>query len=394
MEARPRVAEILEATTGGTRTHMRLLLSHIDRSRFEVELICADRRNPEFRADIAAFRSRGIPVHVIDMVRTVHPVRDVRSYLGLSRCLRQRRFDLVHTHSSKAGFLGRIAARRARVPAVVHTPHAFAFQDPRRRAAGRLYLAAERLAGRVTDRLICVSPSEREAALAYGVVRPERAQVVLNGVDLEEAARDGRPDVGLRRELGLDERGLVVGTVAEFRPQKGLCAWIEAAREVLARRDDVRFLIVGSGPARARVTRLVAQAGIGERCLVVQPTRPIWRYYALMDLFVLTSLWEGLPYGVIEAMACGKPVVATDVPGTRDAVRHGVSGLLVPAGDVGAVAGAIERLLDRPDERGRMGREGRVLAQRQFEIHDQVRRLEAVYAELCGGALRPPSSGR
>lgn len=389
MNGKIRVAEILEATTGGTRTYIHLLLTHIDRTRFDVELICAERRNPDFAADLAKFARLGIPVHRVDMVRPIRPVRDLRSYFELVRCLRRRRFDIVHTHSSKAGFLGRLAARRAGIPGVAHTPHAFAFQGSSNRLLRRLYQAAERFAARRMNVLVCVSKSELEIALRCGIVKPNQARVVFNGVDFDEAARYRMPDSGLCRKLGLGRERTVLGTVAEFRPQKGLPDLVRAASRVLERRQDVHFLVLGWGSEQSRLQALVSSAGIADRFTIAKPEGTIWKYYAVMDVFLLTSLWEGLPYTVLEAMAAAKPVVATDVAGTREAVEHETTGLLVPAGDPEAAAEALLRLVDDPALRRRMGEAGRRRVERHFGVRAQVHRVEQVYAALYQETRQP-----
>jgi glycosyltransferase involved in cell wall biosynthesis len=380
-----RVAEILEATTGGTRTHLGHLFDHIDRARFDATLVCSNKRNKHFAADLDRYRQMGVGVEVIAMTRSVNPLRDLVSLVRLYLYLRRHSFHIVHTHSSKAGFLGRLSAWWAGVPVIVHTPHGFAFQDPSTRFARPLFLWAERLVGRLSSALVCVSPSERGVAVAAGVVRPGRAFVVENGVDVAAAERHGRAGDEVRRRLGIEARSKVVGTVSEFRPQKCLDQLIHAAKAVLTARADVTFLIAGEGELAAPLRQLAASLGIEARCKIVPAAGVIWQYYAAMDVFVLASSWEGMPYAVLEAMAVGKPVIATDVAGTRDVVVRGKTGLLVPPGDREALAGAIATLLDDPQRSERMGAEGKARVRDLYRAELTVRRLEAIYAGLHAG---------
>jgi glycosyltransferase involved in cell wall biosynthesis len=385
-EFKIKVAEILEATVGGTRTHMELLLEHIDKSKFDVTLVCSTARNPQFTEELSKFENEGIKVRVINMVREVSPLRDALSLLQLYFYLRGRSFDVVHTHSSKAGMLGRLAARWASVPAIIHTPHAFAFQGDSNRLARRLFLKAERLAGRWTTALLCVSEGERQVAIKNKVIEPRKALVIDNSVDLKpvDHAFDSRPSCWPGSDPA--QRGLVVGTVADLRPQKGLGHFIRAAKYVLERPERVSFLIIGHGWLRDELNALIASCHIQERVKIISVRKDIWQYYALMDVFVLTSLWEGLPYAILEAMAMSKPVVATDISGCRDIVVDGKTGLLVPPRDDRAIAGAILKLLADAPLRKRMGEQGRQLVEQKYRIESKIKELEKTYERLCAGS--------
>lgn len=377
-----KVAQVLEATVGGTRTHLDLLLTHLDKEKFQVTLFCSTRRCPEFEADLDRLRREGVRVVTVDMVRPLHPWRDPLGCWRLFRHFRRGRFDVVHAHSSKAGGLGRAAARMARVPVVVYTPHAFAFQQKAKAGAGTLYLLLERLARRWTDALVCVSEGERDLAVRRGVAVPGRTFVIPNGVELAAADRHLSavpPAVG-------GGHGEVVGCVADLRPQKGLQHLVAAAGIVLRRRPRTTFLLIGSGEMGPALEALIEAHGIGANFKIITAGPPLWEYYARMDVFVLTSLWEGLPYALLEAMAMRRPVVATDVDGSREAVRDGRSGYLVPPGDAEATAAAILRLLEDASLRAAMGAEGRRAVERDYLINRRIRDLEDVYESLHAAA--------
>lgn len=377
-----KVAQVLEATVGGTRTHLNLILTHIDRTKFDVTLICSTTRCQQSVADLERFRSSGFKVMVVDMVRSINPWKDLAGCWRMFHYLRRENFDLVHTHSSKAGVVGRLAAHLAGVPIIVHTPHAFAFQQSVSRLTYLLYVMVERLVGRWTDLMVCVSHDERQIALAAKAVTPAACRVIHNGIDLDAIDCARHVDLKLRRELDCGDDDLIVGSVADLRPQKGLKYLIGAAQRVLKACSRVKFFVVGSGDLIHELNRLISSCGIQNRFRFVAATEPIWKYYALMDIFVLPSLWEGLPYAVLEAMAMSKPVVATAVTGTREVIIPDKTGLLVPSRDEEALAAAVITLIGKPDLRRQMGANGRLVVESDFRIESKVKQLEAHYESL------------
>jgi glycosyltransferase involved in cell wall biosynthesis len=227
-----------------------------------------------------------------------------------------------------------------------------------------------------------VCEDERRLAIDNGIVVADSAFVIYNSIDVASADNHRLPDPRLRRKIGLDGVRFVVGTVADLRPQKGLRHFIRAAKLVAEEREDVGFLVVGSGSLFADLSLLVSDCGLEERVRIVAGEEAIWKYYALMDIFVLTSLWEGFPYAILEAMAMRKPVVATSVTGSREAVIEGKTGLLVPARDERAIARAALRLLDDAGLRDEMGAEGRRAIERNHLIQHRIKELEDVYERL------------
>jgi lipopolysaccharide/colanic/teichoic acid biosynthesis glycosyltransferase/glycosyltransferase involved in cell wall biosynthesis len=374
------VAEILEATAGGTLTHLDLLLGRIDRAKIDVSLVCSTTRGHAIDGKIEGYRQRGIAVHVIDMVRRIDPIRDLASVARLYVHLRRHPVDIVHTHSSKAGFVGRLAARLARVPVVIHTAHGFAFQDDRHPWVRPLYVAIERLAGRWTTVLLCVSRDERGLALAHGLVDPARAEVIYNSIDATAADACLEPDAALRARLGLEAATHLVGTVANLRPEKGLDDFIHAAGLVRDRRDDVSFLIVGSGSLAPRLEEQIARLGLTGRVVITHAEGAIWPYLSIMDVFVSTSLREGLPYAILEAMAMRRAIVATDVTGSRELIEDGATGRLVPPRDPARVADAVLGLLASADARTAFGAAARRRVEERHDIARAIPALESLYA--------------
>lgn len=382
--SRIRVLEVVEATAGGTRRHVTELVCRLPPARFEVSVLCSLERDPDYARDIHRMRQMGARVTVVPMVRNISPLRDGVAFGALVRHMRRGGYDIVHTHSSKAGFLGRWAAAVAGVPAIVHTPHTFAFQmgvAPWRRG---VYLFLERLAARVTDRFICVCRSEREVAVAAGVAPAARCVVIENGVPLSACGRNG-DRAARRRELGLAEDAPVVGMAGRFEPQKGHADLVKAAALVAARVPVVRFVLLGAGSLMPAVIAAIEQAGLREAFLLPGLVEDAVDYHAAFDVVALPSRWESLPYSLLEAMAAGKAIAATRVGGMAEAIEDGVSGRLVPPADPAAMAEALVGLLESPAERQALGAAARERARERYSLESMIARVAALYEHLAPG---------
>lgn len=320
------------------------------------------------------------------LVREVRPAADVRAYRQLKRIFRREGVDLVHTHSSKAGVLGRLAARAVGVPRVVHTVHGFGFHDAQPWIARAVFVGIERLAARATHRFVLVSRENLERGERDGVLDRRRAVIIRAGVDLDAFRR--RPEGGerLRRELGLSSGSAVVGTVACLKPQKAPLDFVAVAERIVKERPETTFLLVGDGELRDEVESAIAGRGLSARVRLLGWRHDVPELMSTFDLFLLTSHWEGLPMVLPQARASGLPIVATDVNGNREAVTEGRHGLLRPAGDVAGLADACLALLADPERRQRMGAAGREGLD-EFSEGAMLRAHVALYEELLGRPL-------
>lgn len=301
------------------------------------------------------------------------PANEVRALRGLRRLLEGGRFDLVHAHSSKAGALARLAARN-RV-AAVYSPHCFAFVGEVGGPQRALAIAVERLLGRRTAAILCVCEDEKRRALDARIAPSSRLHHIYNGV--EPCPEGAEVDERLAEWPG---EGPIVGAIAVLRRQKRLDLLIDAAPKILSEEPGARVAIVGNGPEEANLLAHAAALGLDrEPRFRMMPFRESsWRYLAGLDLFVLPSQWEAFPIGILEALACGVPQVATDVGGTGEAVSDGETGLLVrPAAD--EIARATVELLRDPDRRAAMARASRNRRDERFTIERMVAEITGVY---------------
>lgn len=373
-----RVLEVVEATAGGTRRHVTELVCNLNPEKFEVSVVCSTLRDPGYRADIEAMRRRGATVTVIPMVRNISPVRDAVAFFRIWRHIRQGGYDIVHTHSSKAGFLGRLAAAAAGVRSIIHTPHTFAFQMGVGPVFKALYRVLERRMSRLTTRYACVSRSEEESAVQAGLEAAGKCVLIENGLPESAFSETGNTEQ-LRRELGLKADDLVVGTAGRFEAQKGLHDLLRAAVLVLQRVPKVRFVLMGEGSLLPEIRALRDRLGLQETVLLPGEVEQAALFCKAFDVFVLPSLWESLPYSLLEAMAAGNAIVATRVGGVPDALVHGESGLLVPPADPEALAEALVYMLTMPGRRHEFGAAARLRAHGRFRLEAMVRKIEELY---------------
>jgi glycosyltransferase involved in cell wall biosynthesis len=324
------------------------------------------------------------------LVRPIRPLRDLRAVTGLARLFRRLRPDIVHTHSSKAGIIGRAAARAAGVPIVVHSIHGFGFHDGQPRWLRAALVGLERAAAPLTTHFIAVSRANLDRGAALGIVDPARASVIRSGIRVAAfgaaAAAAGPPGLALaRRALGLPPGVPVVGMIACLKPQKAPLDFVDAAARVAAARPDAHFVIVGDGELRARVEARARAVGLEGRLHLPGWRRDIPEVMAALDIVVLTSLWEGLPRVVPEAIAAGRPIVATAVDGTAEILRDGDNALLAAPRDRAGIAERILRLLQDPGLGPRLVERARPLL-REFDIEAMVRAQEDLYHKLLEAA--------
>ena len=377
----PRVLELInESGLGGGQTHV------LDLSR---GLAARGRWQPEVGAAGGgpleeAARDAAIPFHAL-------PFDDGGAY-GLMVALRERirtgAYDLVHTHGGIAGFWGRLAAVGTGVR-LVHTLHGIHYLHYDSRPRRLAYRVLDRALAGLTDRIICVCQSDLEHALDAGIVPPRRARAVLNGIDVEQVERTftrvstSRPALREHLHIGADE--IAVVTVARYHRQKGLPVLLAAFQGALAQVPSLRLVLAGSGPEQQALETLARELGVADRVSFWTDAGPAVKggAYAVADIFCLPSLWEGLPLVVLEAWACGLPLIATAVDGTREIVRPGLDGLLVPVSDPDAMAQAIVDLARDPARAKALADEGHRRVREDFNLARMVTETETVYDEVA-----------
>ena len=329
---------------------------------------------------------RGVPLasHP-DLVREIHPWKDYRAYRGLTESLRGSNgtppCHIVHTHTSKAGIVGRAAARAAGVPVIIHTVHGWGFHDYTPKPLRSAYVALERKAAKNTHALIAVTPRDIEKGLEEGIGTREQYRLVRSGVELEVFSNPPRGAHEVRKELGIPEQALVVGSVTRLSEQKDPITLARTIIQLTLRHPNLWCVVVGDGPMRKKFEDQLTQAGVRERVVLTGIRRDVPDLVNTFDVFLLTSLWEGLPRVVPQAMAAGRPVVCTSIDGCREIVDDGVNGYLVSPKQVDAIASRVHDLIENSELRTKMGAAGKESAQ-GFGHKEMVRKIIEVYDEF------------
>ncbi len=319
-------------------------------------------------------------VAVDSLVHPLAPGRDAVAFRDLRRLFRRLRPDVVHTHQSKAGIIGRLAAKAEGVPCIVHGVHIVPFVNVGPGQRG-VYLAAERIAARVTDAFIDVSRGMRDVCVAAGVGRPNDHHVVHSGFDLDRFAAADWPE-DWREILGVAEgeaKPPVVLMLAAFEPRKRHCEFLEAFTAVVERHPDVRLILAGEGPHRAAVDAAVVRLNLEESVRVLGYRTDPERLIAFADLCTLVSTREGLPRVVMQYLVGGKTCVVSDLPGLDEVVQNGVNGIVTPSDDLASAAAAISRLLDDRAEHARLTAGALLSDLSSWRVEHMTAEIERVY---------------
>ncbi len=376
---RIKVAHIItQLELGGAQQNTLYTVEHLARERFEPILLCGRGAYLDKETERVDFQT----FFINSLVRPVSPFLDLVALAEIFLVLRREKPLIVHTHSSKAGILGRWAARLAGVPLIIHTFHGFGFTPEQNFWTRRFFIWLEKAAARISTALVAVSHANREEALSLGIGRSEQYRLIRSGVPLGlYRSLTRRPNVPDGLSLGTGHK--LVTTVGPFKPQKNLADFIRAAARVHAQFPDARFLMVGDGDERPELERIIRGHRLEDVFLLPGWRRDIPHLFMRTTVFALTSLWEGLPRALVEAMASGLPCVANAVDGVRDVVADGVNGFLTPPKRPDLTAERILQLLQNPRLALQMGERARESVRSEFDIDHMVLKQEELYEELA-----------
>lgn len=340
---------------------------------------------------VSRIKKEGFVYHTIRLERSYNVVAHLRAMVALRGLMKRERYAVVHTHTPVASLIGRAAARLAGVPIVLYTAHGFYFHERMRPMAHRLFVTLERIGGRFTDFIFTQSREDSEAAVALRILDGKRVLHIANGVNLErfdpERLRPHRDRI--RERLRIDAGAPVVSIIGRLVREKGYVELIEAFSRVTARFPHAILVAVATAldnahdDASEEVRRAIARAGLGDRVRLLDAGASAEEVLAVSDVYVLPSHREGMPRSVLEAMAMGLPVVATNIRGSREVVLDGVTGLLVEVGDVEALGAALVGLLAEPDRRAAFGARAKSIARKDFDEVAVIERQRRVLLRLC-----------
>jgi len=368
---------ITKLELGGAQQNTLYSVAHHDRSKYNVFLAAGT----EGVLVEEAKKIKDAKMFLLpELKHPVSPLWDYRCYKKLKALMKAEKIDIVHTHSSKAGMLGRYAARAARVPVIVHTIHGFSFNDFQNRLKKRIFIALERAAAKFTDALIAVTTADVEKGLKYGVGTKELYSVIHSSIDLDEFSKP-YDTTKIRNEFGIKPEEKVAGMIACFKEQKDPVAFVRVAAEVVQAVPDAKFVMVGDGELRPRIEEEIKTLGLTGKVILTGWRKDVAPLLSSFDVLVLTSLWEGLPRVFPQAMAAKKPIVATLVDGAKEALDDGVNGYVRAPKDIKGLAEKVIYLFKNPSEAVKMGIAGSKRAG-GWDVNNMVPAIERVYEKV------------
>lgn len=365
----------LEAAGGGALKHLVYLVTRLDRKMVDITVVLSVSRKENVTTAMDKMREAGATIILIPMSRNINPVKDLITVLKLLSVLKRGKYDIVHAHSSKAGVLFRIAGWLRRVPQRYYTPHCFYFQG-KTGFEKLFFVTIERLLANITTGII-VSENEQKEMLRNKVAPASKIININNAIDFDEY-RQKAEITGTKQAIGIKENAFIVGAVGRLVPQKDWETYIYAAYEVIEKYPETVFLIIGEGDLYNELQELIYELDLAGKIILTGYIEEIHKMYEIMDVFVSTSLWEGLPYVYLEAMNYKKPIVATNI-GNDTVVIHEENGFISPVKDYYSISARIISLIENKHLAVQMGEKGNSQLTRKYSFELFIRRHEELY---------------
>ncbi|MCB4790834.1 MAG: glycosyltransferase family 4 protein [Elusimicrobia bacterium] len=370
---------ITKLELGGAQQNTLYTLERLNKEEFDTILISG---TGGILDDEALAISKTKVYFVNCLVREIAPIKDICALINLFSILKKEKPAIVHTHSSKAGILGRLAAFIAGVPVIIHTFHGFGFHSFQKFPVRMLYIFLERVTAKISDKLIAVSKENIEKGLGNNIGLKEQYALIRSGIKIDKYKDSKGNTEEKKKELNIPDGVKVIITIGPFKPQKNLMDFVDVANQVYNAYDKCIFLIVGDGEERKKIEKAINSLNLTDKIKLLGWRRDIPELLNISNLFVMTSLWEGLPRACLEAMCCGLPVVANSVDGLRDIVANEENGFLSEPGATSRMAENIARLLKNQELADKMGKRSKELIGQDFDIDHMVKQQEELYKSL------------
>jgi len=370
-----KLLHITRPTEFGIYRFLADLIKYTRKDRYNIVVACP------LQGPLAGYLGKhDIRVVPLDIRRNINPIADAKAFFSILAILKRERPDLVHTHCSKAGFLGRIASKSIGIPAI-YTPNSWYFDEPLPEAKKKFYIALEKFAALFGEAVVTVTEEERQDIISKKITSPGKAVTIHDGIDTDFLS--GSADTAeLRKAYSIPPSSKVVGMIARLVPQKQPLDFVRAASRVLEEFPEARFIIVGEGPLREEVERLRGELGIGDKLILAghcHEETEVGKFLNLIDISVLTSGYEGLPLAALQSMYLKKPMVITAVRGAREVISHQKDGMIVPVSDMERIAEAIMFLLKDEKKAKEMGEEARRSVEKSFTAGRMAKEYEELY---------------
>ncbi|MEC7850446.1 MAG: glycosyltransferase family 4 protein [Candidatus Neomarinimicrobiota bacterium] len=362
---------------GGAQDNTLYTVELLDKEKYDISLCCnLDGELVERAKKVEAVKLFDIPF----LGREVSPYRDIRAFLSLYKLFKEEDFTIIHTHSSKAGLLARLAAVLNKTPIVIHTIHGFAFNDFMNGLKKNFFIYLEKLLAKWTDVLITVSNLNKKKIIDLNIAHENKIKNIYSGIDLSLFTNKRNDE--FRKELNLENDHLLLGSVGRLSNQKDPITMIEAFGIISKPFPNAHLALVGDGELKGKILEKIDQLKLNDRIHLTGNKNNPWSVYHSMDLFIMSSIYEGLGRSITEALSCGVPVVCTDVEGVPEIVRDNITGILVRPKDSNKLADAIIRTLNDMETAKKMAEEGRRFVNDNFDVNKMVNDIDSIYNTL------------
>lgn len=362
-------------SNGGVEEYLKMFFANMDNEHFETEIIC-----PNYPSMIENMENMGIKVHVVDMKREIELIADLKAYIKIKKYIKSIKPDIIHVHSSKAGVIGRLAARRCKVPCVYNS-HGWAFSMEVSEKKKKVYASIERICANFSVKIINISDDEKKLAAKYKVAEENKMMTIYNGIDLNKYNRRyNRNDV--LSKLNIPENAFVIGMVGRITEQKSPQTFINIAEKISSLDENAYFILVGDGELKKEIQERVEKKLIKDKVVITGWTNEVAKYVSIFDIALLTSKWEGFGLVLAEYMAMGKPIIASKVGGIPNVVQDGFNGKLIENNNVDDYVNHIVKLKNDIYLREKYIANGYEVVNNKFNIQRVVKEHQDLYLEI------------
>ena len=362
---------VTQSEFGGAQRYIFDLVTNLPDSKYHAEVAAGGSGELFSSLEKAGVKSYRLK----NLVRQINPIKDVAAYLEIKKLLQKTRPDILHLNSSKAGVIGAIAGSHAGIKKIIYTVHGFVFNEPLPNWKKNIYLVMEKFSAKYKDKLICVSEFDRKIGIKKRICAPEKLITIRNGIEQIEFL----DQQWARNELKLDQNMTIVGTVANFYPTKGLPDLVQAAKTVNQKIPGTVFAVIGDGGKRNLLETKINELKLNKNFILLGEKKEAWRYLKAFDAYVCSSVKEGLPYSIMEAMAAGLPVIATKVGGIPELIEENVNGLLVEPRNPDKLAEKIITVLKGKDLADRLSAQSKDKVEKYFNLARVIKDTENIY---------------
>ena len=373
---------ITRLIVGGAQENTLFTAERLPKNFFKVDVLSGIQTGSEGSLIEEAYQRQISLLLVPELLREISPLNDWKAYKKIKSIIREGKYSIIHTHSSKAGILGRIAALHASTPIIIHTVHGWSFHEQMSPLKRFFYISLEKWIAQFTDAMVFVSKNDMQKGIKYKIGAPNHYHLIRSAIPLDDFNPVKYNRNKIRQELGLPTDAIVVGNIGRLSVQKNPLTWIRIAQKISTQIPTCLFLLVGDGPLKSKVLSEIRELGLEDKFVLTGIRRDIPRILACIDIFLLTSLWEGLPRVIPQAFAMGIPVVANRVDGISDVIIPESTGFIHNPGENDKLAEDCIRLILDDNLRYLLGQNGKKMAEDEFNLENMVSSLEQLYLNL------------